>query len=57
MVDDLKPMEAHTMAMSTNDGGAGWKDITGERIETLKSRIADLDRIIDAYEHRDAQRP
>ncbi len=52
MLDDLKPLEGHTWAMSTNDGGAGWRDITGEWIETLKKRIADLDRIIEAYERR-----
>ncbi len=36
------------------DTGSGWRDTTAERIATLKKQIADMDRLIAAYERREA---
>ena len=54
-VEGLQALEGG-MVMRSNDG-TGWKDITQEQIDRLKSQIAELDRLIEAYERQDAQRP
>ena len=56
LLDDLKPLESGQSKLGENNG-SGWRDVTPDWIKTTRARIADLDRLIAAYEQRNSQRP
>ena len=51
----LKPFEDGTIRWREYKGSA-WRDITAEQSAILQRQIEELERLISAYEARDAQR-
>lgn len=53
MTADIASMEAGAWALRENDG-SGWVDITPKWIKTLKGRVVELEKLVAAYEGRNA---